>query len=210
MFNALLAKSAYIESLTVAKDLVITDGENVPTAGMTGTSSTINTANGETVTKGQGDIRIWAGYPTNNNLYNCPFYVTNTGELHSTSGYFENVTIKNSVILPKTISIDMTNYTNYGVYAYKIIRDDNGPLIDVNDNRYNFVMNYDTWVETGTFSGEDYNDFSIILPPAEYAKGRVFEFIFGFRRNLTYEKLNVPVNFKVLDSAFKPTVDGTN
>lgn len=98
VFNALLAKSAYIENLTVAKDLVITDGERNPTAGMTGTSSTINTANGGTVTTGRGDIRIWAGTPTGNNLYNCPFYVTNTGELHSTKAVISgDVTISGSI-----------------------------------------------------------------------------------------------------------------
>ena len=208
-FHTLLSKYAFIENLT-GREIVITDDNQNPTAGITSGESVATEDSSAIDGIYRGDIRIWAGYPNSGNLYNCPFYVTDTGELHSTSGYFENVTIKNSVILPKTVKVDMTNYTNYGVYAYKIIRDNNGPLIDGNDNRYNFVMNYDIWVETGTFSETNYDDFSIILPPAEYAKGRVFEFIFGFRRNTTHEKLNVPVNFKVLDTAIKPTVDGTN
>lgn len=112
VFNALLAKSAYIESLTVAKDLVITDGENVPTAGMTGTSSTINTANGETVTKGQGDIRIWAGYPTNNSLYNCPFYVTNEGTLHAKNAIIEGSIIENGTYINK-VSFERRRAYNY-------------------------------------------------------------------------------------------------
>ena len=222
VFNHMLANSAYIQNLTVAKDLVITDGERNPTAGITGTSSTINTANGGTVTTGQGDIRIWAGYPTNNSLYNCPFYVTNTGHLHAsdaeisgtvnaTSGNFENITIKNSFVLPKIVSVNHTDYTNHGVYAFQTKRDNNGPLIDGSDNRYSFVTDYDTWIETGTFSGTPTtSDFTVYLPPAEYAKGRVFEFIFSFRRESTYDKMSVPLKFVVGNAAIAPTVQGEN
>lgn len=126
VFNALLAKSAYIENLTVSKDLVITDGENVPTAGMTGTSSTINTANGGTVTTGQGDIRIWAGYPTNNNLYNCPFYVTNTGELHSTKAVISgDVTISGS-IYGTAVMLKTPVYTYNRASSPRVLKSPNG------------------------------------------------------------------------------------
>lgn len=79
-FNALIAKHGFIENLT-GHELVITDA-NEPVAGMTSASATSDSSEIDDVTR--GSVRIWAGTPTNNNLYNCPFYVTNTGELHST------------------------------------------------------------------------------------------------------------------------------
>jgi hypothetical protein len=85
---------------------------------------------GESLTDSmRGDIRIWAGSPTQNgvnNLMNCPFYVTNQGFLKAnnaeivgkitatdssfrgsvtaTSGYFSNCTIDSTCTVNGTLN----------------------------------------------------------------------------------------------------------
>lgn len=74
-------------------------------------------------------------------------------------------------------------------------------------------MDYDIRVETGTFDSTSVHDFTTMLPPAEYAKGKVFEFIFGFRRNSNSEKLNVNLSFEVPSATtpdvIEPTIKGS-
>ena len=82
IYDTLLAKHAFIENLT-SRELVITDDNNNPVAGMTrgtavpGDSSALNNIT-------RGNVRIWAGDPTATgvaNLNTCPFYVTDEGYL---------------------------------------------------------------------------------------------------------------------------------
>ena len=84
-FQALIAENGFINNLT-ARELVITDNNNNPVAGMTrGTAvkGDGDALNGVT----RGNVRIWAGNPVSNgvaNLTNCPFYVTDEGYLKAT------------------------------------------------------------------------------------------------------------------------------
>lgn len=119
-FNALIAKYGFIENLT-GHELVITD-ENEPVAGMTSGSVTSDSSKINGVNR--GSVRIWAGTPTDNNLYNCPFYVTNTGELHAT-----NVVISGTML-------DMAS----PVYTYS---NSNG-LSVVNGTKWAFVITPET------------------------------------------------------------------
>lgn len=79
-FHTLLSKYAFIENLT-GREIVITDGSQNPTAGITSGESAATDDSSEIAGMTRGNIRIWAGYPTGGNLYNCPFYVTNTGHV---------------------------------------------------------------------------------------------------------------------------------
>ena len=88
-FQAIIAKYGFIENLT-GRELVITDGDNNPVAGIT-TGTALDVDNDEIRGVTRGDVRIWAGSPTKNNisnLTNCPFYVTNAGFLHAENGEF--------------------------------------------------------------------------------------------------------------------------
>lgn len=190
VFNALLAKSAYIQNLTVAKDLVITDGERNPTAGMTGTSSTINTANGGTVTTGQGDIRIWAGYPTDNNLYNCPFYVTNEGILHAKQAIIEHGTLVEKVTFERrdAYKIENNQYKPLQLARrlYEVTRgniltsnNDGGSAYDVKSLK--LTTNHLIILSRGAYksdplliqySGDSHQELHLLLPPPHHVIGQ--------------------------------------
>lgn len=88
-FDTIIANHGFIKNLT-GRELVITDGDNNPVAGIT-TGTAIDVNNDEIQGITRGDVRIWAGSPIKNNtsnLTNCPFYVTNGGFLHAENGEF--------------------------------------------------------------------------------------------------------------------------
>ena len=120
-FNALIAKHGFIENLT-GHELVITD-VNEPVAGMTSGSATSDSSEINGVNR--GSVRIWAGTPTDNNLYNCPFYVTNTGELHSTKAVISgDVTISGS-IYGTAVMLKTPVYT-YNRASLRVLQSPNG------------------------------------------------------------------------------------
>ena len=91
-FDTIIANHGFIKNLT-GRELVITDGDNNPVAGIT-TGTAIDVNNDEIQGITRGDVRIWAGSPIKNNtsnLTNCPFYVTNEGFLHAKDGSFERL-----------------------------------------------------------------------------------------------------------------------
>lgn len=105
-FQALLAKYAYIENLTAA-EIVITDSQQNPVAGMTRGSGTGIYPSGQNPIDDskRGDVRIWAGYNDGTaNLYDSKFYVTEGGHLHAEDA---DITGK----LDVTSSLDVTNPT---------------------------------------------------------------------------------------------------
>lgn len=136
-FQALIVENGFINNLT-ARELVITDNNNNPVAGMTrGTAVEGDGDALDGVTR--GNVRIWAGSPVSNgvaNLTNCPFYVTDagylkatnaditgnitatsgsfTGAVTATSGSFTNGSITNVTIDNATI----TNATVTGTLNY--------------------------------------------------------------------------------------------
>ena len=77
----LIAKNAIIEMLS-SSCIAIMDKDN-PGIRKTGMSNPVD----------DNQPAIWAGATSNSDLTTAPFYVTNTGYLHSTSGYFRDVTI---------------------------------------------------------------------------------------------------------------------
>ena len=88
-FQTLIADYLYANNIT-AKDIVITNNQQKPEAGITGGESVIVNENDEEV-EGKDSVRIWAGNPTvgnNTNLTNCPFYVTKEGVMHANNGVF--------------------------------------------------------------------------------------------------------------------------
>lgn len=190
VFNHMLANSAYIQNLTVAKDLVITDGERNPTAGITGTSSTINTANGGTVTTGQGDIRIWAGYPTDNNLYNCPFYVTNEGILHAKQAIIEHGTLVEKVTFERRDAYKIENNSYEPLQLarrlYEVTRgntltsnNSGGSAYDVESLK--LTTNHLIILSRGAYksdplliqyAGDSHQELHLLLPPPHYVIGQ--------------------------------------
>ena len=80
-FLNLIAKNATIEMLS-SSCIAIMDKDN-PGIRKTGMSNPVD----------DNQPAIWAGATSNSDLTTAPFYVTNTGYLHSTSGYFRDVTI---------------------------------------------------------------------------------------------------------------------
>lgn len=122
-FHTLLSKYAFIENLT-GREIVITDDNQNPTAGITSGQSVATEDSSAIDGVIRGDVRIWAGYPNDGNLYNCPFYVTNTGELHAT-----NVVISGTML-------DVAS----PVYTYS---KSNG-LTVVNGTRWAFVITPET------------------------------------------------------------------
>ena len=116
-FNALIANSAFISNLT-AKEVVITEN-NKPVAGLTsGTAQT-----GDVFTR--GSVRIWAGNPIVNgttNLTNCPFYVTNTGELHASNASISgNITATGGRFTGEFRVGDATSVNNKSGGFFKIL-----------------------------------------------------------------------------------------
>lgn len=139
-YNNLIAKNAFIEYLT-AREIVVTDNNNNPVAGIThGDAVSGNSKLLDGIKR--DNIRIWAGDPTANgvnNLNACPFYVTDAGLLHAndaeirgtvvaTSGSFTNGNITNVTIDNATI----TNATITGTLNYdKLI----GKVYTISDSR---------------------------------------------------------------------------
>jgi len=82
-FQSLIAKYGFIENLT-SRELVITDDENNPVAGLTSGKATATEDSDAIKDMERGSVRIWAGDPKDADLSNCPFYVTDTGKLHAT------------------------------------------------------------------------------------------------------------------------------
>ena len=92
--NNLIANYINAKSIS-ANQLVVLKDQSTVVAGMTGndtiTQGTI--VNSDTITKNlnyststsNGNIRIFAGTPSDANLYNCPFYVTDSGYMKATS-----------------------------------------------------------------------------------------------------------------------------
>lgn len=80
-FLNLIAKNATIEMLS-SSCIAIMDKDN-PGIRKTGMANPVD----------DNQPAIWAGATSNSDLTTAPFYVTNTGYLHSTSGYFRDVTI---------------------------------------------------------------------------------------------------------------------
>lgn len=108
-FDAMLAKSAYIQSLSV-EQLVVFDNNNQICAGMSGNSATV----------GSSDIRIWAGAIASSgsvvpgNLANAPFTVDMNGKLKAsnaeiagtvTASRFNSVPVEVSGTAGETISV---------------------------------------------------------------------------------------------------------
>ena len=88
MANLLVSNSAFINSLT-SHQVVITDTVNNQTkivAGMTSGSVAGTELDGKTT----GDVRIWAGEMSNNNLTTAPFTVTSDGTLNATKANISN------------------------------------------------------------------------------------------------------------------------
>lgn len=92
--NNLIANYINAKSIS-ANQLVVLKDQSTVVAGMTGndtiTQGTI--VNSDTITKNlnyststsNGNIRIFAGTPSGANLYNCPFYVTDSGYMKATN-----------------------------------------------------------------------------------------------------------------------------
>ena len=138
-FLNLIAKNATIEMLS-SSCIAIMDKDN-PGIRKTGMSNPFD----------DNQPAIWAGATSNSDLTTAPFYVTNTGYLHSTSGYFRDVTItgylggvngwevtadeiKNRTsILPKiTLHRDDTQFLVLGQTKSMLdIRNDNGNGISI-------------------------------------------------------------------------------
>lgn len=88
-FQAIIAKYGFIENLT-GREIVVTNDENTPVAGITnGSSTAVDADSGLIRNVNRGNVRIWAGTPeANGNLADCPFYVTDEGFLHAENGEF--------------------------------------------------------------------------------------------------------------------------
>lgn len=82
-FNYLISNNAYIRSLT-AKQIVVTDSNEAPVAGMVSADS-VPTSLQESGVNSTGSIRIFAGPITGGNLYSCPFTVDDQGHVKADS-----------------------------------------------------------------------------------------------------------------------------
>lgn len=102
MFQTILARNAFIQNLN-SRELVITDGNSNPVAGITSGTAVAGDGGESLTAQERGSVRIWAGSPTKEvggvtttNLTNCPFYVTNTGEMHAENGVFSGIVKANT------------------------------------------------------------------------------------------------------------------
>ena len=88
-FQAIIANYGFIKNLT-GREIVVTNDENTPVAGITnGSSTAVDADSGLIRNVNRGNVRIWAGTPeANGNLADCPFYVTDAGFLHAENGEF--------------------------------------------------------------------------------------------------------------------------
>ena len=117
--NNLIANYINAKSIS-ANQLVILKDSSTVVAGMTGndtiTQGTI--VNSDTITKNlsyststnNGNIRIFAGTPSNTSLTTCPFYVTDSGYMKATNASIEGIIKANQLFLSNNnIIFDPTN-----------------------------------------------------------------------------------------------------
>lgn len=108
-FQAFIAKFGFIENLT-ARELVITDDNNNPVAGMT--RGTAVSGDGDAISGiTRGNVRIWAGAISNGNLMGCPFYVTDGGFLHAENAEIDGDITARSLSFPDGGRIDINQGT---------------------------------------------------------------------------------------------------
>lgn len=128
-YNNLIAKNAFIEYLT-AREIVVTDNNNNPVAGIThGDAVSGNSKLLDGIKR--GNIRIWAGDPTANgvnNLNACPFYVTDAGLLHANNAEITGTVKATSIYSTYKDLSQYAEYTidpqqeSYNWYVYSTIR----------------------------------------------------------------------------------------
>lgn len=108
-FQAFIAKFGFIENLT-ARELVITDDNNNPVAGMT--RGTAVSGDGDAISGvTRGNVRIWAGAISNGNLMGCPFYVTDSGFLNAENAQINGDITAQSLSFPNGGRIDINQGT---------------------------------------------------------------------------------------------------
>ena len=99
-FDTMLAKSAYIESLT-SKQVVVTDGNDDAVGGLIGSNSAEVVGSGvsNNPSDGTGKVILFSGKFKDNNLYTAPFTVTDTGYLKATKAKISGEIMADSLVL---------------------------------------------------------------------------------------------------------------
>lgn len=129
-FTALLAKYAYIENLTAA-EIVITDSQQHPVAGMTRGSGTDIYPSGQNPIDDskRGSVRIWAGYNGGTaNLNDSKFYVTEGGFVHA-----EDAEISGE------ITAESGTIGGYDIYSNKLEASSGGQTVTIQPSNIHFA-----------------------------------------------------------------------
>lgn len=194
--NDLIAN--YIKSLSISTNqLVILNSSNEVTAGMTGASSitkgiytddsgntsensTTSTYSSTTDSSGNassdGNVRIFAGTPANSSasLFDCPFYVTDTGKVHAEDAEITGDVVASTLSTTLTDATGITDgtYTNaedianlIAALAYKMYDPNGDPvagfLVSKSGSTYGaqlamknidgswYIVNFQKWAKLG-------------------------------------------------------------
>lgn len=198
--DVLIANAINTTTLS-AKDIVILDNDNNVVAGMTSSKPSTQTGlNSSDV----GDVRIWAGSTSNNNIKTAPFRVTEEGELTAT-----NAVIKGEVQATNFTAVLGTSYMTFKLwtkedsenqahagYNYKV----GTPVLIVHDeiNSQDYVVNLQTYSRT-----------TVIETTGNLTEKTVVSLNPGNLVPQTFTSININSSSEKLYMCDQPSTDGT-